>query len=67
MGRGDKNKQGTSGAGASNQSGQPIDKTSGKMNHGRQTGGAPSKPQPDEQDQDSHRNKSTSGRNATGR
>lgn len=66
-GRGDNNKNGTSGAGASNQSGQAFGKEAGKMNHGKQTGGQPSEPMPSLQDQDSHRNKSTEERNEIGR
>ncbi|MDB5252732.1 MAG: hypothetical protein JWP27_1901 [Flaviaesturariibacter sp.] len=58
-GRGDNNKPGGSGSGASNQSGQAIDKQSGKMNHGDQTGGQPSQPQQKERDQSSDRNQST--------
>jgi hypothetical protein len=58
-GRGDNNKHGGSGRGASNQSGQAIDKQSGKMNHGDQTGGQASQPQPKERDQSSDRNQST--------
>ncbi|GAA4329768.1 hypothetical protein [Flaviaesturariibacter amylovorans] len=58
-GRGDNNKNGSSGAGASNQSGQAIPKEQGKMNHGKQTGGQPSEPMRQERDQDSNRNTST--------
>ena len=58
-GRGDNNKHGISGGGASNQSGQPVEKSSGKMNHGDQTGGQPSQPQGRERDQSSDRNQST--------
>ena len=57
-GRGDNNKHGGSGRGASNQSGQAIDKQSGKMNHGKQTGGQPSEPDSRERDQSSDRNQS---------
>jgi len=63
-GRGDNNKRGSSGRGASNQSNQPFvgeDKVQ-KSNHGKQTGGKPSRPQPRQQDQDSNRNTSTDGR-----
>lgn len=55
-GRGDNNKHSGSGRGASNQSGQPIDKQSGKMNHGDQTGGQPSQPDHKQRDQSSDRN-----------
>jgi len=55
-GRGDNNKNGSSGAGASNQSGQVFPKQKGKMNHGEQTGGKPSQPQQPQRDQDAHRN-----------
>ncbi|MDB5196796.1 MAG: hypothetical protein JWP88_1167 [Flaviaesturariibacter sp.] len=58
-GRGDNNKHGSSGRGASNQSGQAIDKQSGKMNHGDQTGGRPSEPDHKQRDQSSDRNQST--------
>ena len=58
-GRGDNNKKGSSGAGASNQSGQGMSPGHEKMNHGKQTGGQPSKPQRSNQDQDSNRNTST--------
>lgn len=62
LGRGDNNKNGTSGQGASNQSGQGLAQTDDreKMNHARQqTGGQPSEPQKEEQDQDSNRDTST--------
>jgi len=51
-GRGDKNKLGTSGQGAGNQSGQGFTQTPDrqKSNHGEQTGGKPSKPQPKTKD-----------------
>ena len=58
-GRGDNNKKGSSGRGASNQSGQGMGPNHEKMNHGTQTGGQPSKPQKTQQDQDSNRNTST--------
>ena len=57
-GRGDNNKAGSSGTGASNQSGQGIPREEGKMNHGKQTGGQPSKPMGRERDQDAYRNSS---------
>lgn len=58
-GRGDNNKKGSSGRGASNQSGQGMAPDHAKMNHGKQTGGQPSKPQRSTEDQDSNRNSST--------
>lgn len=57
-GRGDNNKNGNSGSGASNQSGQAVPKESGKVNHGTQTGGQPSEPMGRERDQDAQRNTS---------
>ncbi len=59
-GRGDNNKHGSSGQGASNQSGQGMANADDreKMNHGKQTGGQPSEPQKAEQDQESNRNTS---------
>lgn len=61
-GRGDNNKHGSSGRGASNQSNQPFT-TDGekepKSNHGDQTGGKPSIEQPKQQDQNSNRDHST--------
>ena len=68
-GRGDNNKHGSSGRGASNQSNQAFT-TDGeeqkKSNHGDQTGGTPSTPQPQKQDQSANRNTSTKsgGKNA---
>ncbi|MGZ8536905.1 MAG: hypothetical protein ACXWV9_01520 [Flavisolibacter sp.] len=57
-GRGDNNKSGSSGRGASNQSsqgfGQAADRE--KSNHGEQTGGKASIPKKKTQDQDSNRN-----------
>jgi len=63
-GRGDNNKKGSSGRGASNQSNQPFagEEKVHKSNHGKQTGGKRSEPQPSQQDQDSNRNTSTDGR-----
>jgi hypothetical protein len=59
-GRGDNNKHGSSGRGASNQSGQGLAQGDRqKTNHGKQTGGQPSQPESPTEDQDSHRNKST--------
>ena len=62
-GRGDNNKSGTSGQGASNQSNQAIGSKEDqpKSNHGKQTGGSPSEQQPKTQDQDANRNESTGG------
>lgn len=58
-GRGDNNKHGSSGQGASNQSGQGHEADRQKMNHSRdQTGGQPSQPQHKERDQSSDRNQS---------
>lgn len=61
-GRGDNNKNGSSGAGASNQSGQGLVGKTGKVNHGKQTGGQASQQQPKEMDQISNRSRSTKGR-----
>jgi hypothetical protein len=64
-GRGDNNKKGSSGRGASNQSNQPFagQEKVQKSNHSRQqTGGQRSEPQPSQQDQDSNRNTSTDGK-----
>jgi len=60
-GRGDNNKKGSSGRGASNQSNQGFDQAShaGKSNHGTKTGGQRSEPQKKQQDQSSNRNTST--------
>lgn len=55
-GRGDNNKNGTSGQGSSNQSNRGFNKKQPKSNHGRQAGGKPSVPQAKEEDQDSNRN-----------
>jgi hypothetical protein len=57
-GRGDNNKKGSSGRGASNQSGQGVSRDQGKMNHGKQPGGQSSEPMSQERDQDSQRNTS---------
>lgn len=59
-GRGDNNKHGTSGQGASNQSNQPFVTSDNKekSNHGKQTGGQPSEPQHQQRDQASNRNTS---------
>jgi hypothetical protein len=59
-GRGDNNKSGSSGRGASNQSNQGFGQSGDqrKTNHGDQTGGKPSKPQKKEQEQDANRNTS---------
>ena len=64
-GRGDNNKKGSSGRGASNQSNQPFagQEKVQKSNHGRQqTGGKRSEPQPSQQDQDTNRNTSLGGK-----
>ena len=61
-GRGDNNKHGSSGRGASNQSNQPLgsDNDQGKSNTKKNTsGGKPSKPQGKSQDQSANRNRST--------
>lgn len=59
-GRGDNNKKGSSGRGASNQSMQGMKGGSHeKASHGKQTGGKPSQPQSKDRDQSSHRNTST--------
>ena len=63
-GRGDNNKHGSSGRGASNQSNQPFDESNqkGKSNHNKQqTGGKPSEAQLKNQDQSANRNTSTEG------
>lgn len=59
-GRGDNNKHGSSGRGASNQSNQPFGSSDqkGKSNHGQQTGASPSEPQPKKADQSANRNTS---------
>lgn len=57
-GRGDNNKNGTSGQGSSNQSNQAIgsQEEHPKSNHGEQTGGNASEQQPKTHDQDANRN-----------
>ncbi len=57
-GRGDNNKHGSSGRGASNQSNQPFGSSEqkGKSNHRQETGGTPSQPQEKSGDQSSDRN-----------
>ena len=58
-GRGDNNKKGSSGRGASNQSNQPFvadDQKEPKSNHGKQTGGEPSQPQEKSMSQSANRN-----------
>ena len=57
-GRGDKNKSGSSGRGASNQSNQGFTKSAdrGKSYHGSQTGGKPSVPKQKTTDPSSSRN-----------
>ena len=60
-GRGDNNKNGSSGRGASNQSNQPMKGQASrvKSNSGKQTGGSPSQPQKGSKDQSANRNTST--------
>ena len=61
-GRGDNNKHGSSGRGASNQSNQPMENTGAqkKSNHNKHAEeGKRSEPQSPQQDQSSNRNKST--------
>ena len=60
-GRGDNNKKGSSGRGASNQSSQAFGQAAkrGKSNHGEPTGGKPSVPDKKTRDQDSGRDTST--------
>lgn len=63
-GRGDNNKKGSSGRGASNQSMQGMKGgKQEKANHGKQTGGQPSIPQKESRDQDSNRNSSVDREN----
>jgi hypothetical protein len=59
-GRGDNNKSGSSGRGASNQSNQPFGSSEqkGKSNHRDETGGKASTPQPKKADQSANRNTS---------
>ena len=59
-GRGDNNKKGSSGRGASNQSNQPFGPASqkGKSNHSEQTGGNRSERDTKQQDQSNHRDHS---------
>lgn len=64
-GRGDHNKNGTSGRGAGNQSNQPfaakgVDR--GKSYHGEQTGGKASQPKTRTRSQSANRNSSLDGR-----
>lgn len=63
-GRGDNNKSGSAGRGASNQSNQPFiadGEGQQKSNHNRrQTGGSRSQPDSSKMDQTSNRNRSTS-------
>lgn len=60
-GRGDNNKAGSAGRGASNQSNQPFGEAAqrGKSNHGKKTGGQPSQPQPKKEAQSANRDHST--------
>jgi len=64
-GRGDNNKHGSAGRGASNQSNQPFagdGQAQQKSNHGRhETGTRPSEPSPPTADQDANRNQSLKG------
>jgi hypothetical protein len=63
-GRGDNNKHGSSGRGASNQSGQPFvtDEDQQKSNHSKKhTGGKPSERSPKTADQDANRNEHLKG------
>jgi hypothetical protein len=62
-GRGDNNKNGSSGRGAGNQSNQPFvnEEKVKKSYRGDETGGQPSEQQPKQQDQSSNRNTSTEG------
>lgn len=64
MSRGNHNKRGTSGQGASNQSSQAFGEAAdrGKSNHGEQTGGKRSIPEKKTASQSSHRNSSLDGR-----
>jgi len=57
-GRGDNNKHGSAGRGASNQSNQAFGSSDqkGKSNHGEQTGGKRSEPEEKTQDQSANRN-----------
>ena len=60
-GRGDNNKHGSSGRGASNQSNQPMENasTKGKSNHNKNAkGGTPSTPQKKSNDQSANRDHS---------
>ena len=63
-GRGDNNKAGSSGRGASNQSSQGFGEAAKarKSNHGDRTGGKQSKPEVKEPDQSSNRNTSVKNR-----
>lgn len=60
-GRGDNNKKGSSGRGASNQSNQAFGSSDqkGKSSHGEQTGGRASERQPKKAEQAANRNRST--------
>jgi hypothetical protein len=65
-GRGDNNKKGSSGRGANNQSNQafvPDGEKEPKSDHGKQTGGTPSKKQEATQSQDANRDTSTDKQN----
>lgn len=62
-GRGDNNKKGSSGRGASNQSSQAFGQAAdrGKSNHGVQTGGKRSIPEQRTRSQSANRNRSLEG------
>ena len=59
-GRGDNNKRGSAGRGASNQSNQPFGQSAdrGKSNHSKQASGKPSQPQKKTKDQSANRDHS---------
>lgn len=63
-GRGDNNKAGSAGRGASNQSNQPFvadSEKEPKSNHGKKTGGSSSEKMPKTKVQSANRNRSTEG------
>ena len=63
-GRGDNNKAGSAGRGASNQSNQPFAAAAGKepkSNHGKKTGGSASEKMSKTKVQSANRNQSTKG------
>jgi len=61
MPRGDNNKSGSAGRGASNQSNQPMNSSNdqGKSNHRKTSGGKPSQPEKKKMDPSAQRNQST--------